>query len=136
MSGPLGSIFLAAKKSTPKQVMKMASEKIRVLKIDNEKITSRKTGQTRDMRVLHCFVESRYEDPKTGELVDGSFVAKTSLFDADVSIEVGEEYIVQYRLSEGYGPDAGRLTPRIVSWTPLSKGRPVAKPSAASGAAS
>ncbi|KVR16161.1 hypothetical protein WK11_25690 [Burkholderia ubonensis] len=117
-------------------MMKMASEKIRVLKIDNEKITSKKTGQTRDMRVLHCFVESRYEDPKTGELVDGSFVAKTSLFDADVSIEVGEEYIVQYRLSEGYGPDAGRLTPRIVSWTPLSKGRPVAKPAAASGAAS
>jgi hypothetical protein len=112
----------------------MASEKIRVLKIDNEKITSKKTGQVRDMRVLHCFVESSYEN-ESGELVDGSFVAKTSLFDDKIQIEVGAEYLVQYRLGEGYGQDAGRMVPRIVSWTPANKPKPVPKPGAGVGAA-
>lgn len=104
----------------------MANEKIRILKIDNEQITSKKTGQVRDMRVLHCFVESSFEDPKSGELVDGSFVAKATLFDAEISVSAGEEYLVEYRLGEGYGQDAGRMVPRIVKWTPV-KPKPVAK---------
>ncbi|MBR7962807.1 hypothetical protein KDW41_20425 [Burkholderia vietnamiensis] len=108
----------------------MASEKIRVLKIDNEKITSKKTGQVRAMRVLHCFVESSYEDPESGELIDGSFVAKTTLFDDKVQVVAGEEYLVSYRLGEGYGQDAGRMVPRIVSWMPANKPKPVAKPGA------
>ena len=114
----------------------MANEKVRILKIDNEKITSKTTGQVRDMRVLHCFVESSYEHPETGELIDSSFVAKTSLFDEKVLVSAGEEYLVTYRLGEGYGQDAGRMVPRIVSWTPFVKARPVAKPvgSAVAGA--
>ncbi|TCK37166.1 hypothetical protein B0G84_6221 [Paraburkholderia sp. BL8N3] len=112
----------------------MASEKIRVLKIDNEKITSKKTGQIREMRVLHCFIESSYEDPESGELIDGSFVAKTSLFDEKVQVAAGEEYLVTYRLGEGYGQDAGRMVPRIVSWTPAKQPKPVGKPSAGVGA--
>jgi hypothetical protein len=104
----------------------MATEKIRILKIDNEEITTRK-GVKRPMRVLHCFVEQEYQDPESGALVDGSFVAKTSIFDEKLEFVKGEEYIVQFRLGEGYGPDAGRMVPRIVSWTPLNKGKPVAK---------
>jgi hypothetical protein len=106
----------------------MASEKIRVLKIDHEKITTRK-GVERPMRVLHCWVESEYEG-ENGELVDGSFVAKTTLFDDKVKVEAGQEYLVKYRLGEGYGQDAGRMVPRIVSWEPANKPRPVAKPGA------
>ncbi|MGQ7936990.1 hypothetical protein [Paraburkholderia sp. D1E] len=112
----------------------MATEKIRILKIDHEEITSKKTGQKRAMRVLHCFVEQEYQDPESGEVVDGSFVAKTSIFDEKVKVETGEEYLVQYRLGEGYGTDAGRMVPRIVSWMPANKPRPVAKPGAGAGA--
>jgi len=113
----------------------MATEKIRVLKIDHEEITSKKTGAKRPMRVLHCFVEQQYQSAETGELVDGSFVAKTTLFDESVQVEKGEEYIVQFRLGEGYGQDAGRMVPRIVAWTPINKGRPVAKAGTGVGAA-
>lgn len=105
----------------------MANEKIRVLKIDNETITSKKTGQARPMRVLHCFVESSFEDPESGEVVDGSFVAKATLFDDKVQVSAGEEYLVTYRLGEGYGQDAGRMVPRIVTWTPVNKPKPVPK---------
>jgi len=104
----------------------MASEKIRILKIDTQEITTKK-GDKRPMRVLHCFVESQYENPETGELVDGSFVAKNSIFDMKLQVTTGDEYIFEYRLGEGYGIDAGRMVPRIVKWTPLSKNRPVAK---------
>ena len=105
----------------------MAIEKVRILKIDHEEITTRK-GVKRPMRVLHCFVEQEYQDPESGEVVDGSFVAKTSIFDEKLSVEKGEEYLVQFRLGEGYGPDAGRMVPRIVSWTPANRAKAVAKP--------
>lgn len=105
----------------------MATEKIRILKIEAQTVTSKKSGITRPMRVLHCWVESEYENPETGDLVDGSFVAKTSIFDEKLDLVTGEEYIVKFRLAEGYGIDAGRMVPRIVSWTSLSKGKPVPK---------
>ncbi|MDQ7981956.1 hypothetical protein QYH69_32550 [Paraburkholderia sp. SARCC-3016] len=104
----------------------MATEKIRVLKIDHQDVTSKKSGQVRKMRVLHCWIEQSYQGPD-GELVDGSFVAKTSLFDEKIQIEAGTEYLVDYRLGEGYGVDAGRLVPRIVSWTPANRPKPVGK---------
>lgn len=106
----------------------MASEKIRVLKINNEQITTKK-GVLRDMRVLHCFVESSFEDPESGDVVDSSFVAKATLFDDKVQVSAGEEYLVEYRLGEGYGQDAGRMVPRIVKWTPV-KPKVVPKPGA------
>ncbi|AIS94978.1 hypothetical protein [Burkholderia thailandensis] len=113
----------------------MASEKIRVLKVDHEEFKTKK-GTDMKVRVLHCFVECSSVD-KEGVLKDTSFVAKTTLFDHSVNVEAGEEYVVDYQLGEGFGADAGRIVPRIVSWTPLSsKGRPVAKPAATQGAVS
>ncbi|RRW91042.1 hypothetical protein [Pandoraea apista] len=110
----------------------MATEKVRVLKIDHEEITTKK-GDKRPMRVLHCFVEQSYQDAKTGKIVDGSFVAKTSVFDENVELAAGEEYLVEYRLGEGYGMDAGRMVPRIAAWRSM-KQKPVAKPAATTGA--
>ncbi|WP_157768462.1 hypothetical protein [Burkholderia ambifaria] len=86
------------------------------------------------MRVLHCFVECSGQNAETGEIEDRSFVAKTTVFDPKVVVVPNEEYVVDYRLAEGFGVDAGKLVPQIVSWTPLSKGRPVAKPAVAPGA--
>ncbi|WP_133645472.1 hypothetical protein [Paraburkholderia flava] len=103
----------------------MATEKIRIMKIDHQEITNKK-GEKRPMRVLHCWVEQSYADAK-GELVDGSFVAKTSLFDKDVNVEAGQEYLVDFRLGEGYGQDAGRMVPRIVSWRLANPPKAVAK---------
>lgn len=105
----------------------MATEKVRVMKIEHQKITTKK-GTEREMRVLHCWIEQEYRNEETGEVIDGSFVAKTSLFDESINIEKGKEYVVEYRLGEGYGQDAGRLVPRIVKWTPYGlSARPVAK---------
>ncbi|APR39380.1 hypothetical protein [Paraburkholderia sp. SOS3] len=112
----------------------MATEKVRVLTIKHEEITTKK-GDKRAMRVLHCFIEQSYQDPDSGELVDGSFVAKTSLFDEKIQIEAGQEYLVDYRLGEGYGADAGRIVPRIVSWTLANRPKPVGKPGAGVGVA-
>jgi hypothetical protein len=108
----------------------MATEKIRVMKVEHQEVKSKATGAVRKMRVLHCWVEQSYQDPASGELVDGSFVAKTSLFDEKIQIEAGLEYLVDYRLGEGFGNDAGRLVPRIVSWTPANRPKPVGKPGA------
>lgn len=107
----------------------MATEKIRILKIDTQEITTKK-GDKRPLRVLHCWVEQSYENPETGEVVDGSFVAKTSLFDEKVKVEANQEYLVDYRLGEGYGQDAGRMVPRIVSWKLANPPKAVAKPGA------
>ena len=108
----------------------MAVEKIQIMKIANEEITTRK-GVKRQMRVVHCFVHSERVHEETGAVIYESFVAKTAIFDDDLKLEAGQEYVVNYRLAEGYGVDAGRLVPRIVAWTPLIKAKPVPKPAGA-----
>jgi len=108
----------------------MAVEKIQIMKIANEEIMTRK-GVKRPMRVVHCFVHAERVNEETGLVSDDSFVAKTAIFDEKLQLEAGQEYVVSYRLAEGYGVDAGRLVPRIDSWTPVVKAKPVPKPAGA-----
>lgn len=99
-----------------------SKQKVTILAINVRSGVSAKTGRPYTIREAQCILEQEIEGQRS--VVVGVINLPDALADRDAG-----EYLADFALAQGSGPDSGKLVPRIVSLVPF--GMPKAKPAAA-----
>ena len=100
----------------------MSKQKLTILSVNIRSGISQK-GRPYTIREAQCILE------QTVDGVQNVAVGVVNLPEALADRTPGE-YLADFALAQGGGPDAGRLVPRIVSLIPYGNSRPQAKPDA------
>lgn len=103
-----------------------SKQKVTILAINVRSGVSPKTNRPYTIREAQCILEQEIEGQRN--VVVGVINLPEALADREAG-----EYLAEFALAQGGGPDSGKLVPRIVSLVPF--GMPKAKPAAGAAVA-
>src|SRR5471032_1662512 len=93
----------------------MSKQKLTILSINTRSGIAQKSGRPYTIREAQCILEQQ-----SAEAGSNIVVGVVNLPEALADRQPGE-YLAEFALAQGGGPDAGKLVPRIVSLVPFGQ---------------